>query len=121
MASEVGLGERLRELREAADISLRELAKDVGISAPFLSDVELGRRFPSDDILAKLAKSLKVSLDDLKRLDTRGDAQALKKLIEGSPSLGFAFRTVVDRVREGEISAQDVAAQLRKLYDPKKK
>ena len=121
MASEVGLGERLRQLREAADISLRELSKEAGISPPFLSDVELGRRYPSDDILAKLAKALKVSVDELKRLDTRGDAQDVKKLIEANPSLGFAFRTMVDRVKEGELSPSDLAAQLNKLYDPRKK
>jgi transcriptional regulator with XRE-family HTH domain len=121
MASEVGLGERLRQLREAADISLRELSKEAGISPPFLSDIELGRRYPSDEILAKLAKTLKVSVDELKHLDTRGAAQDVKKLIEANPSLGFAFRTLVDRVKDGKFSPSEVAAQLNKLYDPKKK
>jgi len=59
---EISLGQRLRELRDKADLSLRELAKKVGISSPFLSDIELGRRFPSEEILAKLAGALNVSL-----------------------------------------------------------
>jgi transcriptional regulator with XRE-family HTH domain len=50
---EISLGQRLHELRDRADLSLRELAKKVGISSPFLLDIELGRRFPSEEILAK--------------------------------------------------------------------
>jgi transcriptional regulator with XRE-family HTH domain len=37
---EISLGQRLHELRDRADLSLRELAKKVGISGPFLSDLE---------------------------------------------------------------------------------
>lgn len=40
----VALGRHLRELRERADISLRSMAKLLGVSAPYLSDAELGRR-----------------------------------------------------------------------------
>src|SRR5246500_3192287 len=68
---EISLGQRLHELRDKADLSLRELSKKVGISGPFLSDIELGRRFPSEEILAKLAKVLNVSLEDLKQYDNR--------------------------------------------------
>jgi transcriptional regulator with XRE-family HTH domain len=68
---EISLGQRLHELRDRADLSLHELAKKVGISGPFLSDIELGRRFPSEEILAKLAKVLNVSLEDLKQYDNR--------------------------------------------------
>ena len=63
---EISLGQRLHALRDKADLSLRELAKKVGISPPFLSDIELGRRFPSEEILLKLAAALEVSLEDLK-------------------------------------------------------
>lgn len=41
------LGQRIRELRERDDLSLREFARKLGVSAAFLSDVELGRRHPS--------------------------------------------------------------------------
>jgi transcriptional regulator with XRE-family HTH domain len=51
---EISLGQRIRELRDKADLSLRGLAMRIGISSPFLSDIELGRRFPSEEILAKL-------------------------------------------------------------------
>jgi len=50
---EISLGQWLHELRDKADLSLRELARKVGISSPFLSDIDLGRIFPSEEILAK--------------------------------------------------------------------
>jgi transcriptional regulator with XRE-family HTH domain len=75
---ELSLGQRLRELRDKADLSLRELAKRIGVTSPFLSDIELGRRFPSEQILAKLAGALNVSLEDLKQYDNRGPIADLK-------------------------------------------
>ena len=96
---EISLGQRIRELRDKADLSLRGLAMRIGISAPFLSDIELGRRFPSEEILAKLADALDVSPDELKQYDTRGPIADHKRLMDSDPKLGFAFRTVVERSR----------------------
>ena len=50
-------GEQIRELREKKDLSVRELAKRIKVTPPFLSDVELGRRHPSEDVLGKLGMS----------------------------------------------------------------
>jgi ribosome-binding protein aMBF1 (putative translation factor) len=52
-------GEEMRRVREASKLSLRETAKRLGISAPFLSDMELGRRHPSVNWLRKLEEVLK--------------------------------------------------------------
>ena len=46
---EISLGERIHKLRDKAGLSLRKLADQIGISSPFLSDIELGRRFPSEE------------------------------------------------------------------------
>jgi transcriptional regulator with XRE-family HTH domain len=62
----ISLGQRIHELRGKAGLSLRKLADQIGIPSPFLSDIELGRRFPSEEILAKLADALDVSTDELK-------------------------------------------------------
>jgi transcriptional regulator with XRE-family HTH domain len=86
---EISLGQRLHELRDKADLSLRELAKKVGISSPFLSDIELGRRFPSEEILAKLASALNVSLEDLKQYDNREPIADLKRLMDSNPKRVF--------------------------------
>ena len=87
---EISLGQRLRELRDKADLSLRELAKRIGISSPFLSDIELGRRFPSEEILAKLARALNVSLEHLKQYDNREPIADLKRLVDST--LSWALR-----------------------------
>ena len=116
---EISLGQRLHELRDKADLSLRELSKKVGISGPFLSDIELGRRFPSEEILAKLASALNVSLEELKQYDNREPIADLKRLMDSNPKLGFAFRTAVEKVKSGELTAEDIIARLSKT--PRKK
>jgi len=115
---EISLGQRLHELRDRADMSLRELAKKVAISGPFLSDIELGRRYPSEEILAKLARALNVPLEDLKQYDNREPIADLKRLMDSDPKLGFAFRTAVEKVKSGELTAEDIIAKLGK--SPKK-
>lgn len=65
----LSLGEAVRFAREARGLALRELARRIGVSAPFLSDIEHNRR--STDKLAEIAATLQISLDDLTRFDTR--------------------------------------------------
>ena len=48
----------VRVKREALGVSLRSFATKIGVSAPYLSDIELGRRFPSEKILQKIKKEL---------------------------------------------------------------
>src|ERR1043165_2189445 len=91
------LGERIRELREKKDLSLREFAGRLGLSPAFVSDVELGRRYPSDEVLAKMAKHLSTTLDDLKSYDTRPTGEEVKRLASTDPAWGFAFRTFLDK------------------------
>jgi transcriptional regulator with XRE-family HTH domain len=90
------LGQRIRELRDERDISLRELAKKLHCSAAFLSDVELGRRFPSEKMLKDIASLLKVSVVDLKAYDVRPPIEEIKRLTQDDPRYAMAFRTVID-------------------------
>jgi transcriptional regulator with XRE-family HTH domain len=107
------LGETIRSLREEADISLRELAKKIDVSAPFLSDVELGRRFPSDETLAALAAALRVPVEDLKKFDHRESVADFKRILETNPALGMAFRTAVTDVKAGKITPEELTRKLR--------
>ena len=91
------LGQRIRELREEKDLSLREFAKKLNCSAPFISDIELGRRFPSDDVLEAMAKILIVAIDELRGYDTRVPISELKKLALSSPAYGIALRKLADK------------------------
>lgn len=64
------------------NISLRELARRLGITPPFLSDIELGRRYPSDETMGAIAKEFGISVDDLRQLDHRESMTDFKKLVE---------------------------------------
>src|SRR3954467_8257319 len=63
------LGPRVRALREAMDLSLRDLADRSGVSAPMLSQVERGETSPTLAIAAKIAAGLELTLSQLLRLD----------------------------------------------------
>ena len=59
------LGEYLKEQREAAQLSLRQLAEQTGVSNPYLSQIERGLRRPSAEVLQQLAMALRVSAEQL--------------------------------------------------------
>jgi transcriptional regulator with XRE-family HTH domain len=59
------VGAFIREQRSAARVSLRELARSAGVSNPYLSQVERGLRKPSAEILASIARGLKISAESL--------------------------------------------------------
>lgn len=59
------LGHYLREQRQAAELSLRQLADKTGISNPYLSQIERGLKKPSAEILQSLAKGLQISAEQL--------------------------------------------------------
>lgn len=111
----VTLGKKLRELREASGLSLRDLARAVGISAPFLSDVELGRRYPTDITLKNIADNLRVSVDTFKKYDHRTAIVDLKRFAEETPSLGAALRNLVEQVNSGSLPVDELANKLRGL------
>jgi transcriptional regulator with XRE-family HTH domain len=59
------LGDYLREQRQSARLSLRQLSELAGISNPYLSQIERGLKKPSAEILQQLAKGLEVSSESL--------------------------------------------------------
>jgi XRE family transcriptional regulator, regulator of sulfur utilization len=66
------LGVRVRALRDAMDLSLRELAERTGVSAPMLSQVERGETSPTLAVAARIAAGLELTLSQLLRLDEGG-------------------------------------------------
>jgi transcriptional regulator with XRE-family HTH domain len=60
-----GIGDYIRVQRTKAKISLRELAKQAGVSNPYLSQIERGLRKPSAEILQQIAKGLRISAEAL--------------------------------------------------------
>jgi|SRR6266446_6693254 len=112
------LGERIRELRESKDISLREFARQLGeLSAAFVSDVELGRRFPSDKVLARMAHLLDVKTEELVKYDTRPPVDELKRLAASDPTYGILLRTIAEK----RFDPEEVTKFINKSAEKKKK
>lgn len=59
------IGSFIRSQREAAQVSVRQLAEKAGVSNPYLSQIERGLRKPSADVLSQIAKALRVSAEVL--------------------------------------------------------
>jgi transcriptional regulator with XRE-family HTH domain len=72
LSSPVAVGARVRALREAMDLSLRDLAERSGVSAPMLSQVERGETSPTLQVAHRIAHGLELRLSQLLRLDEGG-------------------------------------------------
>ena len=59
------IGSFIKAQREAAQVSVRQLAEKAGVSNPYLSQIERGLRKPSADVLNQIAKALRVSAEVL--------------------------------------------------------
>lgn len=90
------LGEYLREQRQAASLSLRQLSELAGVSNPYLSQIERGLKRPSAEILQQLAKGLEVSAEslyvragilDAESTAPAADAPDVRRAIAADPAL----------------------------------
>jgi transcriptional regulator with XRE-family HTH domain len=98
------LGDYLREQRQSAQLTLRQLSEVAGISNPYISQVERGLKKPSAEILQALAKALRISAESLyvragildERTD-RGEAAPLDvtEAILADPKLNDRQRAVL--------------------------
>ena len=73
------LGPRVRALREAMGLSLRDLGRRSGVSAPMLSQVERGETSPTIGVAERIAQGLDLSLSQLLRLDEAGDVRIVRR------------------------------------------
>jgi transcriptional regulator with XRE-family HTH domain len=93
------LGDFIRDQRRAAQISLRQLAKQAGVSNPYLSQIERGLRKPSAEILQQIAKALRISAEVLYVqagiLEEREGGQDVAAAIRSDESLSEHQKQVV--------------------------
>ncbi|HEY2637122.1 MAG TPA: XRE family transcriptional regulator [Solirubrobacteraceae bacterium] len=75
----VAIGARVRALREAQGLSLRDLAERSGVSAPMLSQVERGETSPTLAVAARIAAGLELRLSQLLRLDEDGAVSIVRR------------------------------------------
>jgi transcriptional regulator with XRE-family HTH domain len=73
------LGARVRALREAMSLSLRDLAERSGVSAPMLSQVERGETSPTLQVAGRIAGGLELRLSQLLRLDEDGAVTIVRR------------------------------------------
>lgn len=90
------LGTYIRSKRDELDLSLTEFAKLIGKTAPFLYDIELDRRHPSDEVMDLIARHLKVLRKDLDEHDTRPPTKSIRTLTQSDPQYAFAFRKMAN-------------------------
>src|SRR5437879_11324566 len=91
------LGQRIRALREAMDLSLRDLAERSGVSAPMLSQVERGETSPTLTVANRIAAGLELRLSQLLRLDEDGAVTivgASQRQRGGNPRRGHRFEVL---------------------------
>jgi transcriptional regulator with XRE-family HTH domain len=111
-----GIGPYLRKRRDELDLSLREFAKKLDCSPAFISDIELGRRHPSDKVLIEMARVLKVKAEDLRDMDVRAPIDELKRITHDDPTYAVFFRTVIDK----KISATELLDFVKSKEDEKR-
>jgi transcriptional regulator with XRE-family HTH domain len=93
-ATRIHIGPRVKALREAMNLSLRDLAVRSGVSAPMLSQVERGETSPTLQVASRIAAGLELKLSQLLRLDESGAVTivpAAERRRGGSPEPGHAF------------------------------
>ena len=73
------VGPRVKALREAMDLSLRDLAERSGVSAPMLSQVERGETSPTLQVASRIASGLELRLSQLLRLDEEGTVSVVRR------------------------------------------
>ena len=74
----IAVGPRVKALREAEGLSLRDLAVRSGVSAPMLSQVERGETSPTLQVAARIASGLQLRLSQLLRLDEQGTVSIVR-------------------------------------------
>jgi transcriptional regulator with XRE-family HTH domain len=111
------IGEYIRQQREQAKISLRQLAQTTGVSNPYLSQIERGLRRPSAEILQQIAKGLRISAEALYVqagiLEDRPASGGVRAAVLTDPGLTERQKQILLEIYESfrtETSGQDPSA-----------
>jgi XRE family transcriptional regulator, regulator of sulfur utilization len=110
------IGARVKALREASDLSLRDLAARSGVSAPMLSQVERGETSPTLTVASRIAAGLELRLSQLLRLDegaTVTIVRASQRQRGGNARRGHRFEvlTAAQPGQRAELSRHTLAAK----------
>jgi transcriptional regulator with XRE-family HTH domain len=110
------IGEYIREQREQARISMRQLAQAAGVSNPYLSQIERGLRKPSADILQQIAKGLRISAEALYVqagiLEDRPADSGVRSALMADPELSERQKQVLMEIYESFRRENAAAAEV---------
>jgi transcriptional regulator with XRE-family HTH domain len=112
----LSVGPRVHMLREAMDLSLRDLAERSGVSAPMLSQVERGETSPTLQVAARIAAGLELRLSQLLRLDEEGTVTVVRRDERrrgGADGHGYEILTPPLPGQRAEVSRHTLAAGAR--------
>src|SRR3954452_11659570 len=111
------VGPRVKALREAMDLSLRDLAERSGVSAPMLSQVERGETSPTLAIAERIAAGLQLRLSQLLRLDESGAVAVVRagERRKGGGTKGHAYELLTPPLpgQRAEVSRHELASGAR--------
>jgi transcriptional regulator with XRE-family HTH domain len=109
------IGDYIREQREQARISMRQLAQAAGVSNPYLSQIERGLRKPSADILQQIAKGLRISAEALYVqagiLEDRPTDSGVRSALLADPELSERQKQVLIEIYESFRKENAAAAE----------
>ncbi len=111
------LGAYLREQRQSARLSLRQLSELAGVSNPYLSQIERGLKKPSAEILQQLAHGLHVSAESLyvragildEQQGSPDERPGVPEAIAADPRLSARQRSVLLDVYESFVGERGAA------------
>ena len=114
------LGEIIRRQRELTELSMRQFAAVVGISNPYMSQIERGLRDPSEAVLEAIAHNLDLSVDALYEQAGLTDAPAdydqaaVRVAIREDPRLSSRQRRALLEVYDAFVGADAPARRRRR-------
>ena len=102
-------GQFIRHQRELQDLTMRQLADLVGISNPYLSQIERGLREPSERVAEAIAENLELSAETLKQFRPRRAPEgsmesAVVTAIRADPDLSAKERAALIEVYEAFVA-----------------
>ena len=110
--AESSFGQYVRRQRELHELTMRQLADLVGISNPYLSQIEHGLREPSERVLEAIAENLEMSAETLKRHKARpaeehaGEVSAVFAAIRADKALTASQRKALIDVYEAFVASR---------------
>ena len=108
-------GQYIRRQRELHDLTMRQLADLVGISNPYLSQIERGLRDPSERVVEAIADNLEMSAETLKRhrrrqSDEDGEERAVVAAIRADKDLTARQRQALIEVYQAFVASRQRSA-----------